>query len=41
LKKGSFVPGSSKVRGFQNKIFRNLPLPILNRIGSILYKHVG
>ena len=41
LNKGSFVPGSSKVRGFQNKIFRNMPLPILNRIGSILYKHVG
>jgi hypothetical protein len=41
LNKGSFVPGSSKVTGFHNKIFRNLPLPILNRIGSILYRHVG
>ena len=41
LKKGSFVPGSSKVTGFHNRIFRNLPVPILNRIGSILYKHVG
>jgi lipid II:glycine glycyltransferase (peptidoglycan interpeptide bridge formation enzyme) len=41
LNKGSFVPGSSKVTGFHNKIFRNLPLPLLKRIGSVLYKHVG
>jgi len=41
LKKGSFVPGSSKVTGFHNKIFRNIPIPILNRIGTIFYKHVG
>jgi len=41
LNKGSFVTGSSKVTGFHNKIFRNTPIPILNRIGSILYKHVG
>jgi hypothetical protein len=41
LKKGSFVSGSSRVTGFHNKIFKNTPVPILNRIGSILYKHVG
>jgi hypothetical protein len=41
LNKGSFVPGSSKVTGFHNKIFRNLPIPISNRIGALLYKHVG
>ncbi len=41
LKKGSFVPGSSKVTGFHNKIFRNLPIPILNKIGALLYKHIG
>jgi len=41
LKKGSFVLGSSKVSGFHNKIFRNIPIPLLNRLGSILYKHVG
>ncbi|MGA2317724.1 MAG: peptidoglycan bridge formation glycyltransferase FemA/FemB family protein [Thermodesulfobacteriota bacterium] len=41
LNKGSFVPGSSKVTGFHNKIFRNLPLPLLKRVGSVLYKHVG
>jgi hypothetical protein len=41
LNKGSFIPGSSKVTGFHNKIFRNLPLPLLKRVGSVLYKHVG
>jgi hypothetical protein len=41
LNKGSFVSGSSKVTGFYNKIFRNMPIPVLNRIGNILYKHVG
>jgi lipid II:glycine glycyltransferase (peptidoglycan interpeptide bridge formation enzyme) len=41
LKKGSFVSGSSRVSGFHNKIFRNMPLPILKKVGSILYKHVG
>jgi hypothetical protein len=41
LKKGFFVSGSSKVSGFHNKIFRNIPIPLLNRLGSILYKHVG
>ncbi len=41
LKKGSFVSDSSKVTGFHNKIFRNTPVPILNKIGSLLYKHVG
>ncbi len=41
LKKSSFVRGSSKVTGIHNKIFRNLPIPISNKIGSLLYKHVG
>jgi hypothetical protein len=41
LNKGSFVPGSSKVTGFHNKIFRNMPLLLLKRVGSVLYKHVG
>jgi len=41
LKNGFFVSGSSKVSGFHNKIFRNIPIPLLNRLGSILYKHVG
>jgi lipid II:glycine glycyltransferase (peptidoglycan interpeptide bridge formation enzyme) len=41
LKKDSFVSGFSRVTGFHNKIFRNTPVPILNRIGNIFYRHVG
>ena len=41
FKRGSFVRGSSKVTGFHNKIFRNIPIPISNKIGALLYKHVG
>lgn len=41
LSKGSFVRGSSKVTGLHNKIFRNLPIPISNKIGALLYKHIG
>jgi hypothetical protein len=41
FKKGSFVSGSPKVTDFHNKIFRNMPIPLLNKIGNILYKHVG
>ncbi|MBS3917355.1 MAG: peptidoglycan bridge formation glycyltransferase FemA/FemB family protein [Deltaproteobacteria bacterium] len=41
FKKGSFVSGSSKVTGFHNKIFKNMPIPILNKIGALLYKHVA
>jgi hypothetical protein len=41
FKKGSFVSGSSKVTGFHNKIFKNMPVFLLNRLGNVLYKHVG
>lgn len=41
LRKNSFIRGSSKVTGFHNKIFRNMPIPILKGIGSVLYKHTG
>jgi lipid II:glycine glycyltransferase (peptidoglycan interpeptide bridge formation enzyme) len=41
LKKGSFVSSPLRVTGFHNKIFKNMPLPILKKVGSILYKHAG
>jgi hypothetical protein len=41
LRKEAFIAGSSNVVGFHNKIFRRMPIPILNRIGNILYRHVG
>jgi hypothetical protein len=41
LKQSSFVAGSSKVTGFHNRIFKLLPMPILNQVGNLLYKHAG
>jgi hypothetical protein len=41
LKKGSFVSDSSKLTGFRNRVFRNMPLPLLKKLGSVLYKYVG
>jgi len=41
FKKGSFVSSPFKATGFHNKIFKNMPLPILKKVGSILYKHAG
>jgi len=41
FEKGAFVSATSGVKGFHNKIFNKMPLPILNRIGNILYRHVG
>ena len=41
FKKEAFVSEPSKVTGFHNKIFNKMPIPILNRIGNILYRHVG
>jgi len=41
LRKEAFVVGSPNVIGFHNKIFSKIPIPILTRIGNILYRHVG
>ena len=41
FRKGSFVSDSSRVTGFHNRLFRNLPVPILNKVGALLYRHVG
>jgi lipid II:glycine glycyltransferase (peptidoglycan interpeptide bridge formation enzyme) len=41
LKKRSFVSGSNKTYGFHNSIFRSTPVPVLNRIGALFYRHVG
>ena len=37
----SFVKEHSKTRGFHNRIFRVLPIPVLKIAGRLLYKHVG
>lgn len=36
-----FVKDSHEIRKFYQDIFRNMPLPLLNKIGSLLYRHVG
>lgn len=41
FRKETFVCPSSNVTGWHNKIFRNMPLPVLNKIGTVLYKHIG
>lgn len=41
LEKGSFVSGSSRVTGFHNRVLRRMPAPLLNKLGALLYKHVG
>jgi lipid II:glycine glycyltransferase (peptidoglycan interpeptide bridge formation enzyme) len=41
FRKQAFVVGPSRVTGFHNKIFKNIPIPLLNVIGTILYKHMG
>jgi Acetyltransferase (GNAT) domain len=41
LKRDSYVSEPSKLRGFHNKIFENMPVPLLRLTGYLLYKHVG
>jgi len=41
FKKEAFVSGNSKVTGFHNKIFREIPFPILKKVGALIYKHIG
>jgi hypothetical protein len=41
FKKEAFVSGTSKVTGFHNKIFRRMPPALLNKLGALLYRHVG
>lgn len=36
-----FVMEQSKVRGWYNHIFRQMPIPLLKFTGSMLYRHVG
>jgi len=39
--KQTFVSTSSRVTGWHNKIFRKMPIPLLKKAGSILYRHIG
>jgi len=37
----TFTGSSSNVTGLHNKIFRNMPIPLLEKIGKVLYRHMG
>lgn len=41
LRKDAFIKTPHIVRPLHRKIFGNLPIPILNMLGSILYRHMG
>ncbi len=41
LHKGEFVKGTPKTRGFHNTIFSRMPIPALNLLGKVLYRHMG
>jgi hypothetical protein len=39
FKDKAFISGRSRTTGFHNTIFRNMPVPILNKVGALLYRH--
>jgi len=39
--KAAFTGSPSNVTGFHNPIFRNMPIPLLEKIGKVLYRHMG
>ncbi|MGC9976523.1 MAG: GNAT family N-acetyltransferase [Syntrophales bacterium] len=39
--KDSFIKDSPKISDFQHKVFNKLPIPVLNALGSLLYRHMG
>jgi lipid II:glycine glycyltransferase (peptidoglycan interpeptide bridge formation enzyme) len=41
LSKDTFVKSHPRVSAFQHKIFSKLPIPVLNALGTLLYKHMG
>jgi len=41
LRERGFVEGTPKTRGFHNTIFSRMPIPALNLLGKILYRHMG
>jgi len=41
LSRSMFTAEGQKVSGFYNTILRKMPQPLLNMLGTILYRHVG
>jgi hypothetical protein len=41
LRQGSYITETSKLRGFHNRVFANMPIPLLRLAGTLLYRHMG
>lgn len=41
LRKEAFIPAPHVVRPLHRRIFGGLPIPVLNALGSLLYRHMG
>jgi len=41
IKSETFVSETSRLSGVHNKVFHNMPIPLLKITGSVLYKHIG
>ena len=41
IKSETFVSDTSHLSGVHNKVFHNMPIPLLRITGSVLYKHIG
>jgi Acetyltransferase (GNAT) domain len=41
LRRGSFIPGKKKGEPAYASLFRTMPMPVLNLIGSAFYRHMG
>ncbi|MGO9614539.1 MAG: lipid II:glycine glycyltransferase FemX [Dissulfurispiraceae bacterium] len=41
LIKESYIKDLPQIRGFHNKVFTTMPMPLLRITGSLLYKHMG
>jgi lipid II:glycine glycyltransferase (peptidoglycan interpeptide bridge formation enzyme) len=41
LRQNAFISEEPQVNGFSKTIFGKLPVPVLNAIGSLAYRHMG
>ena len=41
MKQNSYIKDKSMLSVYHNKIFSNMPIPLLNLTGSLLYRHTG
>jgi len=41
FRKNEFIKDSLEIKNIYHRVFRKMPLPLLNTVGTLLYKHVG